>query len=74
MIFGGPTFVAGFNGNVAEPNWLYEGNPQILTTYTNVFKMWFNASSSSVWPGVGGLWYAECGDDPMIPSNYSFVA
>jgi hypothetical protein len=47
------------NGNVFEPSIIYEGSPQVLTGYTNVFKMWFDSGWGA---GAGVIGYAESPD------------
>lgn len=42
---------------INEPNVIYEGNPQILTGQTNVYKMWYRVG----WD-VGNINYAESTD------------
>ncbi len=41
-------------GNIGEPSVIYDGNPQILTSATNVFKMWFGGGFVSPY-----IFYAE---------------
>lgn len=63
-------------GNLWEPSVIYEDSPQILTTYENVFKMWF-CSGFGI-PGSGVVNYAESPDGihwtrrvtPVLTNHY----
>ena len=48
-------------GNVLEPTVIYEGSPQLLSGYTNVFKMWFTGG----WGATLNTYYAESGDGKL---------
>ena len=66
-------YTLGTTYGVAEPFVLYEGNPQILTGVTNIFKMWYTLGNAA--RGVGyaesldGKTWIQYGGNPVIANE-----
>ena len=73
ILFGGDSQA---NGAAQEPTVIYEGNPQILTNYINVFKMWWRGNWNSPYTinyaeSANGINWTQYSGNPLITGDYA---